>query len=151
MSHKTILAAVLPLLTGALSDHQVSIDLTGVDESIAPFVIAIDHQGSEDKPSCADLEIEMFTDGGSVEKVKPSAAQRDEAWQFYQSAKSVTASSGDETEEVQLKENKAGLVPLQFLTFFDGYRKGEVAGFTKERAKELLAFKPAVAKQYTPE
>lgn len=144
MNHSEILLAIMPLLVGDLADHKVSIDLTGVDKGIAPFVIAMDALGLETKPSPKDLKLEILNSDGKVEEKTPTAPQCNKAWEFYEQAKTKAAPNLSDETNTDLKPNENGLIGLRFLQFHDGYRKGEVAGFEPERAKELLGLNPKV-------
>lgn len=67
----------------------VEIDLAGVDPELHPFIGVMAIEQFTKKPSVEQLTISISDDenGETVTgELKPSAAQRDAAWQVYQSA-----------------------------------------------------------------
>lgn len=143
MSKTTILSKLASMLVVPASEtlETLTTDLTECPEDIAPFVVAIEVGEFKGKPSVADAEISIFDDNGKPKKVKPSAEQRDQAWEFYLSQrKPVGDSQPDKTPK--------GRVAIKLLRPWKNYVKGDVTARTQDVAQSLIDQKIAVL--FTP-
>ncbi|WP_149983281.1 hypothetical protein [Pseudoalteromonas rhizosphaerae] len=145
MSKIDILAFLAATLTGSLKEHTLTIDITDAKEEIAPFVVAIDHGNFGEKPNVDVLEIDVFGADGKPSKLRPTASQRDQAWEFFLQAKKNKTTPKDAAAP-EYKENKNGTVPVEFIHSINGYSKGEKAGFLPKEVTRLLNLKPPVIK-----
>lgn len=139
MSNAKIMSTLAAVLPSVLASFTPTVDLSNADEEILPFVIAIDHGNFGEKPNCDVLELEMLDENGKSKKAKPSSAQRDAAWEYYQKAKKAPKDS--DQPKVELKTNRNGTVAVEFLYSHNGYRKGEVVGLLPKEVSRLLETK----------
>lgn len=131
--------------------EQSGLDLSQCPEAILFFVAALAVSQPAQKPKVDDLEVLVFADDGQTQKLRPSAKERDDAFAFYQS---LTASAEKpESPEVEQTPSFADdeKVFLAFSAPHGRYAKGDKACFSAKDAERILSYKPAVAKQYTPE
>jgi hypothetical protein len=143
MTKKTILAIVLSMIaTPSLAAHaeQVSFSVETLTAEQALYVLKIDELAPSDKPTCDALAVDVFDDNGKTKTLKPSAAERDDAYAFWLSAKQPAAQSAS----VDKASNER--VVVEFIGNYKSYVKGDMAGFKADMAKAILALNPAVAR-----
>lgn len=80
-----------------VEDFVTDLDLSTADEFLHPFITIIDAMNAEQpltkKPNVKDL-VFGFESDGHEQTLTPTAAQRDEAWEWYQANVSITAVDG---------------------------------------------------------
>lgn len=147
MNTKTQLVTLLAslLVTPAPSTlENLPFDIEDCPQEIAPFVVAISAGDFEKKPTVEALEVTLFNDEGKKAKSKPSAEQRDQAWDYYQE-KVATPAEPDPKQAKPKEEKKA----IKFIRSYKNYIKNDVTARPKSVADNLIKQKIAVA--YTPE
>lgn len=144
MSKTAILSVLASMLVSPAPEtlETLTTDLTECPKDIAPFVVAIEVGEFKDKPSVADVEISIFDDNGKPKKVKPSADQRDQAWEFYTAQQ--TQASKENPEEKQ-----EGKTPIKFIRPWRNYITGDITARPQLAAKSLID--KGFAVRYTPE
>lgn len=139
----TVLASLL--VTPAPSALEtLAFDIEDCPQEIAPYVVALAAGDFKEKPKVDDLEVTLFNDDGKKAKSKPSAEQRDQAWEYYQAK--VSAPTEPPQEKTKAKEEKKA---IKFTRSYKNYIKNDVTARPKSIADKLIAQKIAVA--YTPE
>ena len=147
MNSKTKLVTLLAslLVTPAPSALEaLAFDIEDCPQELAPFVVAISAGDFEKKPTVDALKVTLFDDEGKKSESKPSAEQRDQAWDYYQSK--VTAPPEPEQGKTKAVEEKKS---IKFIRSHRNYIKNDITTRPKSIADKLIAKKIAVA--YTPE
>lgn len=126
--------------------EKTGFELNSCPEAVLFFVAKLAVLNPAEKPSVAALEVLVFDDSGQTKKVKPTSAERDQAYDFYKSLES----------EETLQESSQELPPrekvfLEFLGPYGRYTKGDKTTFDAKNAERILSFKPPVAEVYKPE
>jgi hypothetical protein len=144
MTKQTILVLALGMIaapTLAAHAEQVSFSVETLTAEQAIYVLKIDELAPTEKPTCDALAVEVFDDNGKTKTLKPSAAERDEAYAFWLSAKQPATPS----ESVAKVSDKR--VVIEFTGSYKSYVKGDQGGFRADIASQILALKPAVARK----
>lgn len=139
----TLLASLL-VSPAASALETLSFDINDCDPALAPFVVAISVGNFEKKPPVDALKVTLFDDEGKKSESKPSAEQRDQAWDYYQ-LKVTNADDSEQETKPEKEEKKA----IKFMRSHKNYIKNDITSRPKSVADKLIKQNIAVA--YTPE
>lgn len=88
--------------TGSLANAvKLDIDCTDIAESLHPLIAILLDERPDKKPTVDDMKFEFNNEAGETKTVKPSAADRDAAWEIYQDALDAAIAEAQTTEQGQ--------------------------------------------------
>lgn len=119
----------------------ISIDFTGVDKQLAPFLVKLAVEQPEKIPSASKFTVEVWGDDGQTDTLKLTANQLKDVWGIYseKAVKSVSAEpSEQQPEKAPGEEDEQGRVAIRFVKRYKVYVPGDVTRRSKEAAKELV-------------
>lgn len=133
ITNKKLLALSAILITPTPEQlNDISIKLDGIDEALAPFVVALAVEAPTEKPNVDEIKVQIFDDNGKTKNLKPSAEERDKAWNFYQ--QQINQAKQPESKPTPSSKSQT----IEFLRSYKNYVKGDTTRRPESIANELI-------------